>query len=38
MTGSIAKILKRMRVNPENVSYSDLCKVCEHGDQTNKIN
>ncbi len=27
---SVAKILAQMRVNPANIRYEDLAKVCEH--------
>ncbi len=30
MTDAIAKIVKQMRRNPQNIRFSDLCKVCEH--------
>jgi hypothetical protein len=30
MTGSVDKILKQMRVNPGNISFSELCKVCQY--------
>jgi hypothetical protein len=30
MTDSVAKIVKQMQRNPHNVSFTDLCKVCEH--------
>ena len=30
MTDAVAKIVQRMRRNPLNISFSDLCKVCKH--------
>ena len=30
MTDAVAKIVERMRRNPQNVSFSDLCRVCEY--------
>jgi hypothetical protein len=30
MAGSIDKIVQQMQRNPQNVSFSDLCKVCDH--------
>ena len=30
MTERIERILCRMRENPKNVRFADLCKVCEH--------
>ena len=30
MTDEIAKIVKQMRRNPQNIRFSDLCRVCKH--------
>ncbi|MFA5399698.1 MAG: toxin HicA [Dehalococcoidia bacterium] len=30
MTDAIAKIVKQMRGNPQNIRFSDLCRVCEY--------
>lgn len=30
MADSIEKLIKRMRGNPEDINFSDLCKVCEY--------
>jgi hypothetical protein len=30
LVASVEKIVRAIRINPQNVSYNDLLKVCEH--------